>query len=102
MATPSSCAPAAGATGLPASALASAAERSARPFKVGPPARRPLSYLPAAAARHLTNQPQRHRPSRSAEETMSQQLGAGGNDRDQHQLLEGLRCNFIAHMLPDV
>jgi hypothetical protein len=32
---------------------------------------------------------------------MSQQLGARGNDRDQHQLLECLRCNFIAHMLSD-
>src|SRR5215831_9483516 len=29
----------------------------------------------------------------STEETMSQQLGARGNDRDQHQLLECLRCN---------
>ena len=38
----------------------------------------------------------------STEETMSQQLGARGNDRDQHQLLECLRCNFIAHMLSDV
>ncbi len=38
----------------------------------------------------------------STEETMSQQIGARGNDRDQHQLLECLRCNFIAHMLSDV
>src|SRR5262249_56548185 len=30
----------------------------------------------------------------STEETMSQQLGARGNDRDQHQLLECLRCNY--------
>jgi hypothetical protein len=40
--------------------------------------------------------------SRSTEETMSQQIGARGNDRDQHQLLECLRCNFIAHMFSDV
>ena len=38
----------------------------------------------------------------STEETMAQQLGARGNDRDQHQLLERLRRNFIAHMLSDV
>src|SRR5256884_3727436 len=38
----------------------------------------------------------------STEETMSQQLGVRGNDRDQHQLLECLRSNFIAHMLSDV
>src|SRR5262245_36039778 len=38
----------------------------------------------------------------SSEETVSQQLGARGNDCDQHQLLERLRCNFIAHMLSDV
>src|SRR5712675_26594 len=38
----------------------------------------------------------------STEETMSQQLGARGNDRDQHQLLECLRCNFITHMLSGV
>jgi hypothetical protein len=38
----------------------------------------------------------------STEETTSQQLGPRGNDRDQHQLLECLRCNFIAHMLSDV
>ena len=38
----------------------------------------------------------------STEETTSQQVGARGNDRDQHQLLECLRCNFIAHMLSDV
>src|SRR3984893_16350054 len=38
----------------------------------------------------------------STEEPMSQQLGARGNDRDQHQLLECLRWNFIAHMLSDV
>jgi hypothetical protein len=38
----------------------------------------------------------------STEETMSQQLGARRDDRDQHQLLECLRCNFIAHMLSDV
>ena len=37
--------------------------------------------------------------SQSTEETMSQQVGAHGNDRDQHQLLECLRRNFIAHML---
>ena len=42
------------------------------------------------------------RASPSTEETMSHQLGARGNDRDQHQLLECLRCNFIAHMLSDV
>src|SRR5262245_66265714 len=38
----------------------------------------------------------------STEDTMSKQLGAGGNDRDQHQLLEGLRCNFVAHMLSEM
>src|SRR5258705_11481145 len=38
----------------------------------------------------------------SAEETMAHQLGARGNDRDQHQLLKCLRCNFVAHMLSDV
>jgi hypothetical protein len=38
----------------------------------------------------------------STEETMSQQIGACGNDREQHQLLECLSCNFIAHMLSDV
>jgi transposase len=38
----------------------------------------------------------------STEETMSQQVRARGNDRDQHQLLECLRRNFIAHMLSDV
>jgi hypothetical protein len=36
------------------------------------------------------------------EDTISQQLGARGNDRDQHQLFECLRCNFIAHMLSDL
>jgi len=38
----------------------------------------------------------------STEETMSHQLGACDNDRDQHQFPECLRCNFIAHMLSDV
>ena len=38
----------------------------------------------------------------STEEPMSQQPGARGNDRDQHQLLECLRRNSIAHMLSDV
>src|SRR5262245_39539794 len=38
----------------------------------------------------------------STEKTMSHQLGARGNDRDQHQLPECIRCNFIAHMLSDV
>src|SRR5262245_24232527 len=38
----------------------------------------------------------------STEETMSHQLGARGNDRDQHQLPEYLRCNFIAHMMSNV
>src|SRR5437016_13468369 len=37
----------------------------------------------------------------SIEKPMPHQLGARGNDRDQHQLLECLRCNFIAHMLSD-
>src|SRR4030088_231150 len=34
----------------------------------------------------------------STEETMSHQLGACDNDRDQHQFPECLRCNFIAHV----
>jgi hypothetical protein len=37
----------------------------------------------------------------STEETMSQQVGARGNDRGQHQLFKCLRCNFIAHLLSD-
>src|SRR5258708_1787993 len=37
----------------------------------------------------------------STEEPMSQQIRARGNDRDQHQLLEGLRCNSIAYMLSE-
>ena len=36
----------------------------------------------------------------STDETMSHQLGARGNDRNQHQLLECLRCNFIAQRCP--
>jgi len=37
----------------------------------------------------------------STEEAMSQQVRARGDDCDQHQLLECLRRNFIAHMLSD-
>src|SRR5438477_11928163 len=38
----------------------------------------------------------------STEETTSQQIGARGNDRDQHQLLECLGSNLIAHLLSEV
>ena len=38
----------------------------------------------------------------SGKKAMSQQLGARGDDRDQHQGLERLRCNFVAHLLSDV
>src|SRR5260370_39188544 len=59
----------------------------------------PTRLRDAAAAR---DEPTAAAPaSPSTEEAMTQQLGARGNDRDQHQLLDCLRCNFIAHMLAD-
>jgi hypothetical protein len=42
----------------------------------------------ATLRRHLTNQPQRLRQARQLKKATSPQLGARGNDRDQHQLLE--------------
>ena len=37
----------------------------------------------------------------STEDAMPQQVGARGNDRDQHQLPECLRRNLVAQMLTD-
>src|SRR5262249_59271373 len=56
----------------------------------------------ATLRRHLTEPTAAAPASPSTEETVSHQLGARGNDRDQHQLPECLRCNFIAHVLSDV
>ena len=55
----------------------------------------------ATLRRRFTSKTPRHRQA-STKETMSQQLGASCNHRDQHQFLECLRCNFIAHMSSDV
>ena len=85
--------------GMPEFRLVPAAEVEAllAPKPLLPP---PTQLRDAAAA---PDEPTAAAPaSPSTEDTMSQQLGARGNDRDQHQLLECLRCNFIAHMLSDV
>ena len=94
--------PASGATGPAHRRGAAVRLLPVRPGHARPhgPLSPPTQLRDAAAA---PNEPTAAAPATpSTEETMSQQVGARGNDCDQHQFLECLRCNLIAHMLSDV